>query len=388
MNRYYFPQIEQIKNRFIFRTKSKDSNYQQPTTNLKRYIYILLAALCLAGCELNEPIPTITYRVKMNLSIPIDDQSAGARRAPSIGDPGTYESFKYPRHLYFYYVSEQKANPSVKSVKAIWFELDAAYWNNGNYSGNLQYDGDSIFTYTGELDMELPLELDNYNVRIYAAMSYNPLVDLSMHMSSSMTEDDIINQKFKIDNDSLLGSLENIYSTPYNYTINDKYYATLPHVPRSGTLTFNLLLYHVASKVDLIWNVPDDQQTTFNVKSIVAKQLYRKESYIFKPNMNQGKPDIGDANESYRLEVKNSADVGMQYKGRYYFYTIPYYYTDTGYDYFDIVLETQFANGESTNQYDLTLKKHVDKNQPFVPWIRGNMQFNNMPSCSQVKEVD
>lgn len=354
---------------------------------MKKWFNILLFALCLASCDVTEPeVPTEIYKVRMNISIPVDDQSTGRSRMPGLGDPGTFERFSYPRYLYFYYVIENKSTLATEVHRNCIQQLPAEAWTNGHYTGNLQYDYDSIFTYTGELEMELPKDLTGYNIRIYAAMSYHPLARLVT--TDVATESEIHNLTFDLDNDSLLENIENIYSTPFNYEINGSYYGTMP-AAKIGQYTFNLLLYHVASKVDLIWNVPDDQQTTFNVNQIIARQLYKKSSYIFRPNQNNGKPDIGNPGESYSITVKTSDDIGMQYKGRYYFYTIPYYYEEGGKDYFDIVLDTKFSNGGVVqDNVILTLKKMVDINEPFVPWIRGNMQFTTMPTITQVKIVD
>lgn len=346
-----------------------------------------LTMLCFVACEPNEPrIPTTWRKYKMNISIPIDDQSTGRKKISGLGDPGTYEYFRYPRYLYIFYVWEDKDNPSICEVHYDWpwseKILSPESWSNGKYHGNLQYDGDTIFTYTGELEMLLPVSIEQYNVRIYAAMSYHPLANL--RAPSISTEEDIRNLQFTFDadNDSLPQSLENIYSTPYNYEVNGQYYATLPKT--SGT--FNLLLYHVASKVDLIWNVSDDQQTSFYVESIVAQQLYKKSAYIFRPNENEGKPT--GAGENYSLNIKSAGDVGMQYKGRSYFYTIPYYDASGGKNYMDIVLDTKFMEGSTENACTLTLRKAVDISQPFVPWIRGNLQFTTMPTRTQEKIVD
>ena len=347
----------------------------------------MLLVLCFSACDRDLDIPTKIYRVKMNLSIPVDDQNTSVARMPGLGDPGTYERFLYPRYLYIYYVWESKSDPSLNEVhRNSWLELSTSSWSNGHYRGDLQHNGDSIFTYSGEIEMLLPEDLSAYNVRLYAAMSYHPLSNL--FWQDVATEADVQNMQFffEADNDSLPQSLENIYSTPYNYIVDGKYYGTIPFTAIIGRMTLNLMLYHVASKVDLIWNVPDDQQTTFNVKSIVAQQLYKKASYIFRPNENEGKPT--GAGENYSLNIKSDADVGMQYKGRYYFYTIPYYYTEGGKNYMDIVLDTKFMEGSTERDRTLTLQKAVDINEPFVPWIRGNMLFTTMPTISQVKIVD
>ncbi len=347
----------------------------------------MLCVLCFVSCNRELDIPTKLYKVRMNICIPVDDQSTGTRRMPGLGDPGTYERFLYPRYLYMFYVWESKTDPSVVQVRRNYFlELSPSKWYDGNYRGSLQHDGDSIFVYDGEIDMLLPNDLSEYNVRLYAAMSYHPLANLETQ--SVTTEADILNMQFffEADNDSLPQSLENIYSTPYNYIVDGQYYGTIPFTAIVGHMTLNLMLYHVASKVDLIWNVPDDQQTTFNVKQITAQQLYKKASYIFRPNENQGRPT--GAGENYSLNIKTEADVGMQYKGRYYFYTIPYYYTDGVKNYMDIVLDTKFMEGDTERTRTLTLQKAVDTSNPFVPWIRGNMLFTTMPTISQVKIVD
>lgn len=354
---------------------------------------VILFCCLLSSCKYNEPkIPTEKRKVEFNIGLPMDELISGqrynkpthAQKANVFGDPGTYEYFHFPRYLYIFIVTEQKAAPYETTCERIVVaDIEEEEWKVGSYKGTLQYYADSLFTYKGELEIELPVEIENYNIRIYAAMSYVPLNNLAT--ASFSNENDIKNMQFNIDNDDIIDNLQNIYSTPYNYNVNGKYYATYTTLRDDVYPRLHILLYHVACKVDLLWNVPDDKQGEYHVKDITALRLNKQPAYIFRPNENHGKPSL---EQSYSLNIKSESDVALQYKGRSYFYTIPYYFEQSSKNYFDIVLDTKFDEAGVERQRELTLQVGVDIDRPFVPWIRGNMSFSKIPTISQVKVID
>ncbi len=215
-----------------------------------------------------------------------------ATRAP--GDPGTYEQFHLPRYIYLFLCNE-----STNGTKSVIYqkieipsdELTSA-WEK-TISGN-----DSIYTYKGNVSINLPL--NRIKGKIYAAASYIPLH--TNNASSSMEEDKSNHLSFNCDRPSKFGdseypreyinesktytdakygtedavkniifsnitlrnNMQDVYSTPYNKTdANGDYYGTITDYA-SNVPNINIVLYHVATKVDVQWSIDEDYQGTAN----------------------------------------------------------------------------------------------------------------------------
>ena len=214
-----------------------------------------------------------------------------ATRAP--GDPGTYEQFHLPRYIYLFLCNE-----STNGTKSVIYqkieipsdELTSA-WEK-TISGN-----DSIYTYKGNVSINLPL--NRIKGKIYAAASYKPLhtsnvtsPDMkestnSNHLSFNCdrpskfgdsnypreyinesktytdatygTEDAVKNIIFS--NITLRNYMQDVYSTPYNKMENGVYYGTITDYA-SNVPNINIVLYHVATKVDVQWSIDEDYQGT------------------------------------------------------------------------------------------------------------------------------
>lgn len=215
-----------------------------------------------------------------------------ATRAP--GDPGTYEQFHLPQYIYLFLCNE-----STNGTKSVIYqkieipsdELTSA-WEK-TISGN-----DSIYTYKGNVSINLPL--NRIKGKIYAAASYKPLhtsnvtsPDMkestnSNHLSFNCdrpskfgdsnypreyinesktytdatygTEDAVKNIIFS--NITLRNYMQDVYSTPYNKTdAKGVYYGTITDYA-SNVPNINIVLYHVATKVDVQWSIDEDYQGT------------------------------------------------------------------------------------------------------------------------------
>ena len=216
-----------------------------------------------------------------------------ATRAP--GDPGTYEQFHLPQYIYLFL-----CNKSTNGTKSVIYqkieipdnELTSAWektvWDND----------DSIYKYKGNVSINLPL--NRSKGKIYAAASYIPL-HTSNVTSSSMAEDKSSNHlSFNCDRPSKFGdsnypreyinesktytdakygtedavkniifsnitlrnNMQDVYSTPYNKTdANGDYYGTITDYA-SNVPNINIVLYHVATKVDVQWSINEDYQGT------------------------------------------------------------------------------------------------------------------------------
>jgi hypothetical protein len=220
---------------------------------------------------------------------------------------------------------------------------------------------------------------------VYAICS-NVELTFDQAFNNITTQEHVLNLKFNAADDpaddtdgDIQQNLQNIYSTPYNYNAADgnAYYCSFDCSEGSG-FKVDLLLYHVAAKVDLKWNVGEDKRINRLVPSngvrltyLEANHLFNGMAYCFRPLENSVAtlPQTG-----YDIaNIVRAEDEGLWWEGRYYFYTI--LYTVEGQSgYFPLQL-TMRTNGSDGPGYKLTIKQSVDITEPFVPWIRGNLRL-------------
>ncbi len=210
----------------------------------------------------------------------------------AFGDPGTYEQFHLPQYIYLFLCNEStdgKQSVIYQKIEIPDNELTSSWektvWGN-----------DSIYTYKGNVSINLPL--NRSKGKIYAAASYIPLHTTNAY--SAMSEDGKSNHlSFDCDTPSKFGGsntreyinesktytdgtygtenavkniifsnitlrnyMQDVYSTPYNKT-DDKgdYYGTITDYA-SNVPNINIVLYHVATKVDVQWSIDEDYQGT------------------------------------------------------------------------------------------------------------------------------
>ena len=212
--------------------------------------------------------------------------ASATTRAP--GDPGTYEQFHLPQYIYLFLCNE-----STNGTESVIYQKIEIPDNELTSSWEKTVSGtDSIYTYKGNVSINLPL--NRSNGKIYAAASYIPLhttnassLEKSNHLSFNCerpsefgdsnpreyinesktytdatygTEDAVKNIIFS--NITLRNYMQDVYSTPYNKT-DDKgvYYGTITDYA-SNVPNINIVLYHVATKVDVQWSIDEDYQGT------------------------------------------------------------------------------------------------------------------------------
>lgn len=280
--------------------------------NILLTITMIMAAAFVTSCSDDDSLASRgleTVEMPISISIPaegfvnptdvgIGEEAATpalaatrATRAP--GDPGTYEQFHLPRYIYLFLCNE--STNGTKSVIYQKIEIPAneltSAWEKTK-SGN-----DSIYKYKGNVSINLPL--NRIKGKIYAAASYMPLH--TDNASSSMAEDTKSNHlSFNCDRPSKFGDkdypreyinesktytgttygtedavkniifsnitlrnfMQDVYSTPYNKTdANGDYYGTITDYA-SNVPNINIVLYHVATKVDVQWSIDEDYQGT------------------------------------------------------------------------------------------------------------------------------
>lgn len=359
-----------------------------------------MVGILVCACEPSEP----EQGVAMPLSICLPVRDVYAAQAPerrAFGDPGTTEQFALPQYLYIYIVQYKGSGEEGKATLSNWkvwraitksvedADLGAtteakkaawdAKWEKKHYTGAYSNVGDSIFQYTEEILLLLGEE--GFDGKVYAIASAVPLT-LPTITPESSTLADVLGMQFQFDggaayDTNVRNNLQNIYSTPYNYNGNGtEYYGSfyaLQNVPH-----LDLLLYHVAAKVDLMWNVKEDIRSDVKISYIAAENLYDGPCYVFKPTENVIAAEVYAS--GYTKEVLTSLSPGTQWNGRAYFYAIPYRNNNSATGDYPLQLRLLKNGDSSANPGAATsyYNKVVDTTVPTIwtSWVRGQISIN------------
>ena len=320
---------------------------------------------------------TVPFTLPIELLLQPDVEAA-TTRAP--GDPGTWEKFKFPRYAYIYLVAfgdtftggkvcELDTDEDGTGEGNLWPEVLTTGWSKATNSDNVpQTLGDSIYRHTS-LQAHFMLPSGTTSARVYIAASHERLkkngTDIPT-LTASNTEADVLAITFDAGDADFRSNLQNLYSTPYNYMPNGSYYGTV----NLKTRVVRMMLYHVAAKVDVKWNVAEDKQDDYYISYVQARQLKQKNCQLFKPTENTWTSADDAAN--YSLDLVDG-DIGRQWLGRQYFYAIPYgptynihlHFLTNGHD------KTTYA----ATGYNLKLTKGMSAFPVFTPWIRADLRF-------------
>ena len=324
----------------------------------------------------------------MSLCLPANEvvhRAGGPRRV--MGDPGTSEQFDLPKYVYIFVLKQEGDTWSVwrKEQRT----LTDADWRRTRYSGQNATRGDSIFKYNEKIRYFLVGE--KIKGRIYAICS-NKKLTFDSSIASIDNLDKVLGLKFSTAPDSIQENLHNIYSTPYNYERNGSYYCSFDCMA-GNTYTIDMLLYHVAAKVDIKWNVPEDKRidrvTPANgvrLTYMEARYLFNGNAYCFQPMRNTMPSKLTGG---YAIEdIVTPTDEGLWWEGRDYFYTIPYTVTGEP-DYFPLQMKMGTNGTKATAEYTPTLKLQIDTSSVFVPWLRANFNISApLPNASPEKIVN
>ena len=311
----------------------------------------------------------------------------------ALGDPGEAETFALPKYLYIYLVSTSSSN----STQVIFKKqvVNPEDWKlstpGGNTNGHFSAK-DGLYVYQGHLSINLPLNRKEGRVYVVASNldlddsgTYNLVTDVSSWSSSKEVEDGVTftNQS------SLRNNMQNLYSSPYNLkNKDDKYYGTINDYA-SNVPHIDMVLYHVATKVDLQWTIDEQFQGTKEWKqdikskngsddtmrstadntskdynkvffSYIEARLLPKENLpIFKPmnvtnatgtfdasflgkEVDTGKKDSQERKEYYQV-LPEEEKSGMYY-GRKVIYVMPKLVTSSSGGYYDITLKILVNN--------------------------------------------
>ena len=334
----------------------------------KHIVVLFLLVAGLVSCRQDEPARSVA--MELTLCLPAQEVAYHAPARRLIGDPGTSETLDLPKYAYIFVTREEGGGEAIWQKREI--TMDAGNWEKIRYNGQFATEGDYIYRYNRR---EVFL-LSNYTPKgkIYVICS-NKKLTLFPSFASISTVDQVLNLQFYTAPDTIQENLQNIYSTPYNYIKDGDYYCTYD-CSAGNVYTLDLLLYHVAAKVDIKWNVEENKRISgegVRLTYMEARNLYNGNAYCFKPMRNVSGSAL-TTGESIAI-IDNSGDEGRWWEGRYYFYTIPYTITVEGKQYYPLQM-TLKTNGSTETGYQPTLNLQVDTTAVFVPWLRANVKIS------------
>lgn len=358
----------------------------------KHIIFVIscfFVAMFAVGCS-EQPInPAQSFNLPIQFVLPANEiQSSYAPTRRAFGDPGGQEPLAKPTHAYIFVIFTQ-TDESTLIVSRVNTAVSEGDWETQYINGDLCYVYKSIISI-----METPKFGLRKSARVYAAMSNVPLklkfgdtvVDEGDDDTWPDTQEEIESLKFATANYeynsaivNIESNLQNVYSSLCKYKPDgETYYGTVTNIASSHP-SINLMLYHVASKVDVMWNVQSDVQSKLKVAKIKFKNLYNEDSYLFKPTDNT----ITGSGTEY--EVTN--DIGSFWLGREYIYTIPYQEEAGKFVvHVDLTLNNTTPAGEGHGIdnpiYQITQKGVMPV--AFAPWVREQITFSNPVTANTV----
>lgn len=312
------------------------------------FLCLLILTIVPISCSNDdEPAMVDTEEMPITLVIPKTDY-----QTKSVGDPGEGEAFVKPRYAYVYLYSNYRADDGTVTeypVQCVKATLDEALWEENN----------NLYEYRGKLSVAIPNQ--RTEGKFYVAVSP---VDINPRLVVGATSEEQI-QAVEFDvGDDARNSLRDIYSSPYNYEKNERYYGTINDFS-SKVPQVEIVLYHVAARVDLMWNVASDLQSTVALRSITAKGLKSKSCLLFKPMDNT--KSVDDQGYSQTLTL----DVGSMWYGRDYIYAIPYKDSSGN---FSLTLDLENNSSVEKMQTTTIPLQGIDI---FTPWMRGTINITN-----------
>lgn len=337
-------------------------------------IYLFCIVWLCVSCDRTDEVEMeIPFSISLSSSMMRSKEQAPVRRMP--GDPGTNEVFDFPNYIYLFIFRYD----GVKWALSNYMEETIAdgEWRKTRYIGPLRTEGDSVYTYSRNLNVVLPSK--GVEGRVYAIASSIPL-SFSKTPNTITEIADLLNLKIDISATTTQENLQNIYTTPYNYILpsTGRYYGTFDN-DNTNVTYLDLVLYHIAAKVDLKWSVAKDKRinradpsAAIRLTRMKVKNLLNTSCYAFRPmeNVVPSEP----LSSGREIEFVRPADEGLWWEGRAYFYTIPYTIGAMPGDYFPLQMEME--TNESGNIYRPTLNLTIDTSSPFVPWLRAMFNIN------------
>ena len=245
---------------------------------------MIMAAAFVTSCSDDDSLASRgleTVEMPISISIPAEgfvnppdvgignDEPASTLAVTRVlGDPGEAETFELPKYLYIYLVSTSSSNSTQVIFKKQ--EVKPEDWKLFTSEGNTNEHfsaKDGLYVYQGHLSINLPLNRKEGRVYVVASnldlddsateKNYNLVTDVSSWNSYT----DVENGVTFTNQSSLRSNMQNLYSSPYNLKNDGNYYGTIKDYA-SNVPHIDMVLYHVATKVDLQWTIDEQFQGT------------------------------------------------------------------------------------------------------------------------------
>ncbi|MCF0201825.1 MAG: hypothetical protein HUK08_00535 [Bacteroidaceae bacterium] len=346
---------------------------------------ILFALACLAtvlfSCsssdngEDNNSVKHI--KVPVHITIPVEN---GGSRAGLPGDPGTQPAVNLPEYAYIFVVTYATKEEAQAGTKGTCFykeiHLNKTEWQYDS-SKSEPDKGIHIYKYNGGADAELQ---EGAQVgRVYVALANaqifaTPPSYTNENIIKSLTfniPDKFFSGSAVIDKAGLDDFMMNLYTTPsaVNYPddlptpyeeFRGKYYGTILNIS-STSPRIDIICYHTAAKLDVMWNVKEEAQPTKKVTSLAATGLFRKNCSLFAPTTNT---DV-NTTDTYTENIA-TIDKGNEWNGRSSIYVIQRQATNKFN--FNVGINGTSVTKDATVTYDTST--------PYTPWMRGSIVIN------------
>ena len=255
-------------------------------------IYILLSMLLFVACDSSHDEGWDEYARVLPIDIRIKTTEVPQQRA--LGDPGVKEEFPLPRMAYIYVLANSETDGTGASLLQMvsgansqgGIALEPTWWAQDGSDP-------SIYHYTGPLNIKL-WHLTQ-SAKVYVAVSDREIPGIQLPSNP----DEIVSLKYALSQIGEASSefMKNLYATPYNLNKSDgAYYGTVIDL-NTNTPSVNVMLYHVAARLDIKWNVEDERRQSFALGALSVNNL-PKQCYLFQPTLNNVPADANAYSES------------------------------------------------------------------------------------------
>ncbi len=338
--------------------------------NIWMCITMIMILSTFTACTNEEDTSGKGVSMPINLVIPAGDMT----RSTILGDPGSTENFSMPGYLYLYIVTTE--SNGLQQISKTETALDPDKWEPLD-------EEPTLYKYEGTLNIIIPIGCTSG--KAYAAVAKEKLKSVALATGKDVVEEQVTYMTFSFDSGNAATILPNLYTSPYNLTYdhdNDTdtpeiYYGTILEM-ESNTPHVDLVLYHVATKVDVIWNVADGKQATQRLTSLTLNNLKRTGCYLFRPMEN---PYNASDEDSYSHTFTTTPST--QWDGREVIYAIPYRKGSEGNYIFplDFTIEGVVKTNETDAEFIQTFTQEIPLTDNIHPsWIRGDIRINDLQS--------
>lgn len=331
-------------------------------------IYILLSLFLFTACDGGHDEEGGSARV-LPIHIRIKTTEGPQQRVP--GDPGEVEKFPLPNVAYIYVL----ANSAVDGTGAWLLQMIDGAANKGKVTLDGEWIQDvndpSIYHYGDALNISLWHMAQSAKVYVAVAHLENPDLEIpGIALPASPEEIDLLTYDPSLVKGNVNEFMKNLYSTPYNKPVSADdatYYGTVKDL-HTNTPSVNVMLYHVAARLDLKWNVGEERRQNFALGALSVSNL-PTECNLFRPTENQP-PNAGDA---YSEPVVSSFSPTTAWSGRRAVY-VPQVKVKVSNEVVEFPVTLSF-----TNAVDAVAGTHTErfafKNEIYTTWFNVEADF-------------